>query len=153
MKISKKRLRQIIREEKARLSSDFTKVTLNEARFGAGSVGFADWSANKKPDFAKAYGKDARVIGTYGNNNNDLTEQPMPAPTADPVETAFQELKYSGAYKEFQEALHDAGLDLEGLRDKHMDMMVQADQGSIVRNLDDLIEDIDMLRKTFSSLR
>ena len=116
MKISKKRLRQIIREERARLS----KKPLNEQAKGAPSLGFAGWEPNRTPDFAKSYGKDARVIGQYQNNNNDLTEQPMPAPSSDPMETAFQELKYSGAYKEFQEALHDAGLDLEGLRDKHM---------------------------------
>jgi len=147
MKISKKRLQRIIKEERAKLLKEGGEQVKRT------SIGFAGYTPNRNPDFAKAYGKDAKVMGRYRNNNKDLSEQPMPAPTADPIETAFQELKYSGAYKDFQTSLHDVGLELEGLRNKHMDMMVQADQGSIVTNLDDLIEDVDMLRKTFSSLR
>lgn len=146
MKISKKQLKRIVKEERAKLLKEGEQVKRT-------SIGFAGYTPNPNPDFAKAYGSEARVMGQYRNNNRDLSEQPMPAPTADPKETAFQELKYSGAYKDFQESLESYADDLEGLRDKHMDMMVQADQGSIVGNLDDLIEDIDMLRKTFSSLR
>ena len=146
MKISKRELRQIIKEEKSRL--------LNEGTHGhAIGLGFEGWSANRTPNFAKAYGQDARVIGQYRNNNADLKEQPMPAPTSDPVEAAYQELKYSGAYKDFQESLHDSLVDLEGLFDKHSDMLLQADQGSILDDLQELQAQIDNLRSTFSALR
>ena len=150
MKISKKRLRQIIKEERAKLSKE---TALNEARTGAPSLGFANFAPNRRPNFAKSYGPDARVIGRYRNNNTDISEQPMPAPTADPVESAFQELKYSGAYKDFQEALHDSLVDLEGLFDKHSDMLLQADQGSILDDLQEVQAQIDNLRQTFSALR
>ena len=150
MKISKKRLRQIIREERSKLSKD---PHLSEGMKGSPSIGFANWQPNRKPDFARSYGSGARVIGQYRDNNTDLSEQPMPAPSSDPIETAFQELKFSGAYKDIQEALHDASVKLEDLYGKHAQMMIQADQESILRNLDDVMEDIDMLRKTFSSLR
>tara|TARA_B100001250_G_C19373356_1_gene602966 strand:+ start:209 stop:607 length:399 start_codon:yes stop_codon:yes gene_type:complete len=60
MKLSKSQLRKIIREEKSNL--------LNESRYGNVGLGFQGWSANKTPDFAKAYGKDARVIRDFGSN-------------------------------------------------------------------------------------
>ncbi len=150
MKISKKRLRQIIKEERAKLSKE---SHLNEARTGSPSIGFANWQPNRRPNFARSYGSGARVIGQYHDNTTDLSEQPMPAPTSDPVESAYQELKLSGAYKDIQEALHDASVKLEDLYGKHAQMMIQADQESILRNLDDVMEDIDNLRSTFSSLR
>ena len=58
MKVSKKQLKRIIKEEKKKL--------LNENGVG---IGFANWSVNKSPDFAKAYGKDARVIHDFGSNS------------------------------------------------------------------------------------
>jgi hypothetical protein len=77
----------------------------------------------------------------------------MPAPSADPVESAYQELKFSGAYKELQETLHDSYLDLEGLFDKHSDMMLQADQGSLLDDLQEVMANLDNLRNTFNALR
>ena len=44
MKITKKQLKQL----------------LNEAITGGVGIGFVGWSNNKRPDFAKSYGKDAR---------------------------------------------------------------------------------------------
>ena len=60
MKISKRQLRRIIREEKSKV--------LNESRHGGVGVGFSGWEANKSADFAKAYGKDARVMHDFGSN-------------------------------------------------------------------------------------
>jgi|TARA_R110001583_G_scaffold21333_4_gene81029 hypothetical protein len=54
MKITKRQLRKIIREEKSKI--------LSEARVGNVSVGFQGWSPNKQVDFAKAYGKDAKMV-------------------------------------------------------------------------------------------
>jgi len=150
MKISKKRLRQIIKEERAKLSKE---QKLNEARTGSPSLGFANFTPNRRPNFAKAYGSEARVIGQYHSNNTDLSEQPMPAPTADPVESAYQELKYSGAYKELQETLHESALDLNDLINKHGPMMEQADQTSLVDDLREAMDALDDLRQTFSALR
>ena len=62
MKITKRQLQRIIREEKGNL--------LNEAKFGSVGLGFQGWNANQKPDFAKAYGKDARVIRDFGSNQS-----------------------------------------------------------------------------------
>jgi hypothetical protein len=147
MKISKKRLQEIVREEKSKL--------LNEATKGSPSIGFAGWQPNPNPDFAKSYGSGggARVIGRYRNNNRDLIEQPMPAPTSDPVEAAYQELKMSGAYKDLQTELHDSLLALEDLFNSHSDKMLQADQGSLLDDLQEVMADIDNLRQTFSALR
>jgi hypothetical protein len=61
MKITKKQLRQIVRS---------TTELLNESRFGSVGLGFQNWSANKNPDFAKAYGKDARVLRDFGSNED-----------------------------------------------------------------------------------
>ena len=33
-------------------------------------IGFQGWSANQTPDFAKAYGKDARVLRDFGSNQD-----------------------------------------------------------------------------------
>ena len=62
MKITKKQLRQIIRSSQTEF--------LNESTFGSVGLGFQNWSANKKPDFAKAYGKDARVLHDFGSNED-----------------------------------------------------------------------------------
>ena len=111
MKITKNRLREIIKEEKAKL--------LEESAKGNPGVGFAGWSPNRQPDFAKSYGRDARVIGRYRNNNNDLQEQPLPAPSDDPKENAFQTLKYNGAWKELQEIMHDCGAKIDKWQQEH----------------------------------
>ena len=59
MKITKRQLKRIIKEEKAKL--------LEESKGGVGA-GFAGWEPNKNVDFAKAYGKDARVLRDFGSN-------------------------------------------------------------------------------------
>jgi hypothetical protein len=59
VKVSKKQLRRLIKEEKRKL--------LKEG--GGVGIGFSNWSANKNPDFAKAYGKDARVLRDFGSNS------------------------------------------------------------------------------------
>ena len=59
MKITKKQLKRIIKEEKAKL--------LNETKGGVG-IGFAGWEPNSSADFAKAYGKDAKVLHDFGSN-------------------------------------------------------------------------------------
>jgi|1_EtaG_2_1085319.scaffolds.fasta_scaffold08261_4 hypothetical protein len=62
MKITKKQLKRLIRQEKSKL--------LAESRKGSVSLGFEGWSPNKQVDFAKAYGKDARVLRDFGSNSN-----------------------------------------------------------------------------------
>ena len=146
MKISKKRLKRIIKEERAKLLKEGEQVK-------RASIGFSGFTPNRNPDFAKAYGKDAKVMGRYRNNNKDLREQPMPAPSSDPVETAFQELKFSGAYKELQETLHESYLDLNDLFNEHSDKMLQADQGSLLDDLQEVMANLDNLRQTFHALR
>ena len=66
MKITKRQLKRIIREEKSRL--------LSEARQGGVGVGFAGWEANKTADFAKAYGGEARVMQDWAYNPNPIAE-------------------------------------------------------------------------------
>jgi hypothetical protein len=130
MKISKRRLRQIIREERAKIYNTAQKASLNEARFGAGSIGFADWAPNRTPNFAKAYGKDARVVGTYYNNNSDLAEYGLPASGSQNNE-AFDELKYSGAFKELQELMHTCEIQVDAWQEKYETMLVDADMEDV----------------------
>ena len=52
MKVSKRQLRRIIKEEKLKLLKE-----------GGVGIGFSNWEVNRNPNFAKAYGKDARVVG------------------------------------------------------------------------------------------
>ena len=143
MKVTKKQLQRLIREERAKL--------LNESR-GVFGIGFGNFGTNDRPNFAKAYGREARVVGLEYQRPN-MSEQPMPAPTSDPVESAYQELKYSGAYKDLQTSLHDSLVDLEGLFEKHSDMMLQADQGSLLDDLQEVMANLDNLRQTFNALR
>tara|TARA_R100000655_G_C2924444_1_gene182892 strand:+ start:161 stop:694 length:534 start_codon:yes stop_codon:yes gene_type:complete len=53
MKITRKQLRKII----------------SEAAHGGTSIGFEGWEPNKRPDFAKSYGRDARVVRDFGSNS------------------------------------------------------------------------------------
>ena len=56
MKITKRQLRRIIKEEKARL--------LSESRHGTGlGIGFSNFRSNSRPDFTRAFGKGAYVAG------------------------------------------------------------------------------------------
>jgi|LWDU01.1.fsa_nt_gi hypothetical protein len=66
MKITKRQLKRIIREEKSKL--------LSEARQGGVGVGFAGWEPNKTADFAKAYGSEARVMRNWSYNPNPIAE-------------------------------------------------------------------------------
>lgn len=162
MKISKRRLRQIIKEEKARLEAEGAGP-LNEQAKGAVSLGFAGFQPNTNPDFAKSYGKDARVVGRYLNNNTDLgmygeikpsmMEQPMPAPSSDPKENAFQELKMSGAFKELQEMMHDCSLRIEQWQNKHEVMLVDAGMEEEGVQLEDAKLALSDLRELAHQLR
>ena len=56
MKITKRQLRRIIKEEKAKL--------LSESRHGAGlGIGFSNFRRNSRPDFTRAFGDGAYVAG------------------------------------------------------------------------------------------
>jgi hypothetical protein len=55
MKITKRQLRRIIREEKRKV--------LSESRQGGLGIGFANYSPNSHPNFEKFYGKGAQVVG------------------------------------------------------------------------------------------
>ena len=150
MKISKKRLRQIIKEERAKLSKE---TALNEARSGSPSLGFANFTPNRNPNFAKAYGSEARVIGQYRNNNADLIEQPLPAPSADPKENAFQELKYSGAFKDLQEIMHNASQAISDWQNKHEVTLVDAGLESEGVEIEDARLALEDLRELANQLR
>ena len=58
MKITRKQLRKII----------------SEARKGSASIGFSNWRANERPDFARSYGRDARVVRDFGSNSDRIRE-------------------------------------------------------------------------------
>ena len=89
-KLTKKQLRQIIKEEKSQL--------LNERAGHAVGLGFAGWEPTRNPDFAKAYGRGAKTVGpTY-----QLAEQPISGRQANQMQ-ASQDLR--DAYKELQEIL------------------------------------------------
>ena len=115
----------------------------------------------KKTDFKiktnssglSTYGKDARVIGTYGNNNNDLTEQPMPAPSADPKENAFQTLKFGGAFKDLQEMMHDMNMQISAWQDKHETVLLDAGMEDVGQDLEDARLAVDDLRQLANQLR
>ncbi len=142
MKISKKRLRQIIREERARLMQT---DSLNESTKGSPSIGFAGWSPNRQPDFAKAYGRDARVIGRYQSNNDDLTEQPLPA-SGGSADDAFNKLKMGGAWKDLQEMMHDIGLQISEWQNKHEADLTEA-------KMDDVGLQLEVARLVLDDLR
>jgi len=134
MKISKKRLRQIIKEERAKLANE--AGPLNEVAKGAPSLGFANFAPNRRPDFAKAYGKDARVIGQYRNNNTDIMEQPMPA-SGDAADAAFNKLKMGGAWKDLQEMMHDFDTRISEWQNKHEIDVVDADMEDVGVQIED----------------
>ena len=60
MKVTKKQLKRIIREEKE-LMFEVTK--------GGVGLGFSGYTSNRKVDFAKFYGKGARVLRDFGSNS------------------------------------------------------------------------------------
>lgn len=150
MKITKKRLRQIIREERAKM---YNAETLNEGTKGSPSLGFAGWEPNRRPDFAKAYGRDARVIGQYQNNNTDIMEQPLPASSSDPKENAFQELKMGGAFKELQEMMHDCSQKISDWQNKHEVTLVDAGLESEGVEIEDARLALEDLRQLANQLR
>ena len=65
MKITKKQLRKIIKEEKAKF--------INESAHGhAAGIGFSGWAPNRQPNFAKALGPGAKEY-----RSQTLYEQPI----------------------------------------------------------------------------
>ncbi len=145
MKITKKQLREIIKEEKAKI--------LEESAKGTPGIGFAGWSPNRTPDFAKSYGRGARVIGQYRNNNNDLTEQPLPAPSDDPKENAFQTLKYNGAWKELQEIMHDATSTIDKWQQEHEVGLEDADMVDVGIQIEEARSALEDLRQLANQFR
>ena len=81
MKVSKRLLVEIIREEKRKL--------LEES--GGVGIGFSGWSVNKNPDFAKAYGKDARVLRDFGSNQQLQEQRPSEEPDFGRVDAHFEQ--------------------------------------------------------------
>ncbi len=123
-KLTKKQLRQIIKEEKSQL--------LNERAGHAVGLGFAGWEPTRNPDFAKAYGRGAKTVGpTY-----QISEQP--------ARSAYSgdDLALKDAYKELQEILHDADKAMDAWVDRHQAALDAAgeldDPNSITIRMDDL---------------
>ena len=130
-KISKKQLRQIIKEERAKL--------LNESAGHAVGVGFAGWEPKKNPDFAKAYGRDAKTVG----HHHQLNEQPVSGGQAQ--EMSLQQLRDNGAFADLQDILMDAIMKIDKWQQEHevgledagmMDMGVALEEARL--DLDDL---------------
>jgi len=131
-KITKKQLRQIIKEEKAQL--------LNERAGHAVGLGFAGWAPTKKPDFAKAYGRGARTIGhSHPIPDQQLSEQPISGRQADQM---AQDQALKDAYKALQEILFDADKAMNVWVDNHHDVLDAAgeldDPNSLTIRMDDL---------------
>lgn len=131
-KITKKQLRQIIKEEKAQL--------LNERAGHAVGLGFAGWEPTRNPDFAKAYGAEARTIGhSHPTPGSQLSEQPISGRQADQMagEQALRD-----AYKALQEILFDADKAMNAWVDRHHDVLDTAgeldDPNSLTIRMDDL---------------
>ena len=140
MKITKRRLRQIIKEEKSKLLEEGT-------RGSAFGWGFGSFRPNQTPDFAKSYGEGARVIGQYRNNNKDLTEQPVSGRQADQMADA-QAL--SDAHKDLQTILHDASVAMDQWVDDNHAVLDAAgeldDPNSLTIRMDDLRLSMNDLR-------
>jgi hypothetical protein len=116
MKISKRQLKRIIKEEKRKL--------LNEGGVG---IGFANWEVNRSPDFAKAYGKDARVLHDFGSNSarqNRLREQDLAHDAAAPYDPSVEGDAYFEAQSELEEAMLNA-------------MYIAVEKGLIIDDLQD----------------
>lgn len=70
----------------------------------------------------------------------------MPAPSADPKENAFQELKMGGAFQQLQEMMTDMETQLDQWQQKYEVMMVDA-------GLEDEGVEIEDLRLSISDIR
>ena len=117
MKVSKKQLQRIIKEEKRKL--------LNEGGVG---IGFANWEVNRSPDFAKAYGKDARVLHDFGSNaarQDRLREQDLAGGSVENM--------VSAETGEFQNALDDLDMDLRNA------IQLAIDRGLILDDITDAL--------------
>lgn len=151
MKISKRRLRQIIKEERAKIVAE-SKGQLSEARSGAVSLGFANFQPNRNPDFAKSYGAGAKVVGRYESNNSDLMEQPLPA-TGAPEDNAFQTLKMGGAWKDLQEMMHEFGSRISEWQDKHETTLVDAKMEDVGVQIEEANLSIEAIRQLAHQFR
>lgn len=61
MKITKRQLKRIIRQEKGKI--------LSEARRGGVGIGFQGWEPNRNVDFARSYGSGAKTVQNFGSNS------------------------------------------------------------------------------------
>lgn len=129
--ITKKQLRQIIKEERARL--------LNERAGHAVGIGFQGWAPTENPDFAKSLGRNAKTIG----HHHQLNEQPVSGGQAQ--EMSLQQLRDNGAFADLQEILMDAIMKIDKWQQEHevgledagmMDMGVALEEARL--DLDDL---------------
>ncbi len=145
MKVNKKQLRRIIREELS---------LLNEHRYGAGSIGFASWKPNERPNFAKSYGSEAKVVWDHSRRERpNVSEQGMPAMSDDPAENAFQTLKYNGAFKDLQEIMHDATSKIDTWQQEHEVGLEDADMVDVGVQLEDARLALDALRQLANQFR
>jgi hypothetical protein len=140
MKITKRRLRQIIKEEKKNLLEEGT----TGSAFG---WGFGSFRPNQTPDFGKSYGEGGRTIGHSHPMPNPLSEQPISGRQADQMADA-QAL--SDVHKELQTILHDASLAMDQwVNDNHavLDAAGELDDPeSLTIRMDDLRLELNDLR-------
>ena len=131
MKVTKKDLRRIIREEKSKLLKEGNGMGLG--------WGFEGFQSNQRPDFAKAYGRDAKTLGpAHGPRTSTLAEQPAGMyPDDGGLDDAFKEL---------QEIIHDASLAMDSWVNTHHDALDAAgeldDPESITIRMDELRIDL-----------
>ena len=123
-KKTKAQMRNIIRE------------LLSEGTTGhAIGLGFSNYRANENPDFAKAYGRDAKTVG----HSHQIAEQPAPTRNmaAQGPNQALQD-----AFTELQNILHDADKAMNAWVDKHHEVLDATgeldDPNSITVKMDDL---------------
>lgn len=136
-KITKNKLRQIIKQEKSKL--------LNERAGHAVGLGFAGWEPQKNPDFAKAYGRGAKSVGhphevgQRRQGQRAIEEQPQ---RRELHRAHDDELALKDAYKALQEVLFEADKAMNVWLDSHHDVLDQAgeldDPNSLTIRMDDL---------------
>lgn len=140
MKVTKKQLNKIIREVKADLIKE-------NAGMGLG-WGFGSFQPNSNPDFARAYGSDAKSVG---HAHQQLRRQGRPDMSEQPARRELHqvhedELVLKDAFKELQQIIHDASLAMDSWVNTHHDALDAAgeldDPESITIRMDELRIDL-----------
>jgi|LWDU01.1.fsa_nt_gi hypothetical protein len=136
MKITKRQLRQIIKEEKKNLLEEGT----TGSAFG---WGFGSFRPNQSPDFGTSYGEGGRTIGHTHPMPNPLSEQPRSG-------RHDTDQALSDVHKQLQTILHDASLAMDKwVNDNHavLDAAGELDDPeSLTIRMDDLRLEINDLR-------